>query len=310
MIVLLGGALLLWAGLSGSGSSETAKPVVSSEVLFRSRPVTQGLPNTVIFEYDVRGVTADSFFIQQSWDQRRRALVSPQSRTFTSTYYHPGFFNAKLIADGTVLKEHPVHVTTDGWLALVEKEPMPVYLQDAFEQEVGYLSVSSTWLRGQGIDAGDKHQVISFYNVRTFDSLHTDQFTLETTVRQGMDDGRYPCKLAEITVIGEYSALMIPLGKPGCIGDMGVMLGDVYLDGSTNDLSAFGIDLSTWQQLRIDVKDQNVRIQAGANPPFMATYTMDVGHLVGLRFRFEGTGAIDHVALSDGAGRLVYEEAF
>ncbi len=37
---------------------------------------------------------------------------------------------------------------------------------------------------------------------------------------------------------------------------------------------------------------------------------MDVGRLVGLRFRFEGTGAFDYVALKDGRGETVYEETF
>ena len=33
------------------------------------------LPNTVVFTYDVTAVTADSFFIQQSWDRTRRVRV-------------------------------------------------------------------------------------------------------------------------------------------------------------------------------------------------------------------------------------------
>ncbi len=307
-IALLGGAVVAWSGLAGS--SEPPPAVVPLEVAFHSRPVAHGLPNTVIFEYDVRGVQADSFFIQQSWDQRRRARVSPESQTFTSTYYEPGFFNAKLLADSIVLKEHGVHVTTDGWLALVENEPVPVYLQGAFTPGVDYLSVSAAWLRESGIDAGDKHHVVSFFNVRSFDSLHTDHFSLQTTLRHEMEDGRYPCKRAEITVIGERGALMIPLGIPGCVGDMGLMLGDVYLDGSTNDLSALGADMSMWQTVSVDVVAREVSLKVGANPPFTGRFTMDAGQVVGLRIRFEGTGAIDDVTLKDPQGRIVYEESF
>ncbi|MCK5700755.1 MAG: hypothetical protein KAI29_06365, partial [Cyclobacteriaceae bacterium] len=46
------------------------------EVVFKSKKVTTGLPNTVIFEYDISNVIADSFHIQQSWDQRRRVRIS------------------------------------------------------------------------------------------------------------------------------------------------------------------------------------------------------------------------------------------
>lgn len=189
-------------------------------VRFENRPVTEGLPNTVIFQYDVAGVTADSFFIQQSWDDRRRARISPQHQTFTSTCYEPAYFNAKLIADSTVLREHPVHVTTDDWLALVEHDPVPIFLDDVHQPEMGYLSVSEPLLRERGIDTGDEEQIVSFYNLRTFDSPHTDRFTLETTVRHGMNDGRYPCRRTEIYIIGERSALGFMVGIPGCVGDL------------------------------------------------------------------------------------------
>jgi hypothetical protein len=306
--VLLIGGFVAWTGLNGS--PDETWPIDPSGVLFRSRPVAQGIPNTVIFEYDVRGVEADSFFIQQSWDPRRRSQVSPDNQTFTSIYYLPGFFNAKLIADTTILKQHPVHVTTDGWLALVEKYPIPIYLQDGLEQNKGYLSVSSSWLREQGIDNGSDHQVLGFYNVRMFDSLHTDRFSLEATLRQDLDDGRYACKHVRIAIDAEKNALMIPLSIPGCVGDMGIMLGNTFLHGSTNDLSALGTDLSTWQRLHVEVKDRNVRIQVGSNPPFNARFTEDIGYIAGLSFHFEGTGAVDYVALKDEHGETVYEETF
>ncbi|MEZ4701223.1 MAG: hypothetical protein R2834_12875 [Rhodothermales bacterium] len=307
-IALLGAAVVAWSGLAGS--PEKPRAVDPSEVVFSSRPVTQGLPNTVIFEYDVQGVRADSFFIQQSWDNRRRARVSPEGQTFTSTYYEPGYFNAKLLADSVVLAEHGLHITTDGWMALVEVEPVPIYVQEAFTPGEDYLSVSSDWLRERGIDAGEKRLTVSYYNVRSFGPLHMDRFSLTTTLRHGMEDGRYPCKHTQIVVIGERGALMIPLSIPGCVGDLGLMLGDVYLDGSTNDLSALGADLSTWQRTRIDVSGRDVRIQVGANPPFNARFSMDAGRVVGLRIRFEGTGAIDEVTLQDPEGRVVYEESF
>lgn len=40
----------------------------ADEVSFSSRIVSSGLPNSVIFDYDVSKVIADSFHIQQSWD--------------------------------------------------------------------------------------------------------------------------------------------------------------------------------------------------------------------------------------------------
>ncbi len=46
-----------------------------NNVQFYSKPVTDGLPNTVIFKYDASQSNADSVFIQQNWDDRRRTRV-------------------------------------------------------------------------------------------------------------------------------------------------------------------------------------------------------------------------------------------
>lgn len=302
--LLLSLSFAVWTGLNGAPGN--AAP---ADVSFQSRPVASGVPNTVIFSYDVHGVKADSFFIQQSWDQRRRAAVAPGRRTHTSTYYHPGFFNAKLLADDRVLAEHPVHVTTDGWIALIEGEPSPVYLTDAFSSSEGSLSVAPTWLRARGHDATTTHQILDYYNVRAF-GVRADSFSLETALRRTVGNGRYPCGRAEVSVLGERGAFQIPLGVPGCAGEMNLLLGMRYLEGATNDLSAFGVDLSTWQRVRLDVRGRDVQIQAGTNAPFAMQADGDIGHVVGLRFRFEGAGAVDYVTLRSADGAVVYDEAF
>lgn len=272
--------------------------------------MVEGLPNTVIFEYDVSGVEADSFFIQQSWDASRRVRISPDQRTLTSMYYEPGFYNASLIANDEVLRSHAVHVTTDGWLALVEGDPTPVYLSDASEAGRGYLMASEEMLDERDRAATGDLRIVTFYNVRPFERLHTDDFTFEVVVRHLGAESVDPCKHAEIAVLGEHGALVFLLGIPGCIGDLEAMFGDTYLDGSTNDLSALGIDLSDWQRVEMRVENRSVRLQIGENDPLSASYTTDVGRVVGLQFRFAGAGAIDDVTLAGPDGGVVYDESF
>ncbi|MEL6770669.1 MAG: hypothetical protein AAFP18_06360 [Bacteroidota bacterium] len=301
--------MALWAGLKETPSDLHADASVPTAVTFLSRPVTSGVPNTVIFDYDVGQADADSFFIQQSWDQRRRALVAPEHQTYTSTYYRPGFFNAKLLADDRVLAEHPVHITTDGWIALIEAEPTPSYLTDILSSSEGALSVEPALLSDRGHDPEEEYRVLEYYNVRTF-GVRADGFSLETALRRTVADGRYPCGPAEVSVLGERGAFQIPLGQAGCVGDMNLLLGMHHLGGKTNDLSAFGVDLSSWQRVRLGVRGDDVRIQVGTNAPFTARMEEDMGQVVGLRFRFGGAGAIDYVTLYDADGAVVYDEAF
>lgn len=303
-------AFIVAAVAVGSGlnvSSNTSQPYADGDIRFGSRPVTHGLPNTVIFEYDVSGVAADSYFIQQSWDDRRLTRISPSEHTLTSTYYEPGYYTAKLIADTTVLREHPLLITTDGWLAYIENESSPTYL-DVDRQERGVLQVAKEAL--ENLEGMGDERAINMFNVRRFDSLHTDRFQLETRIRNQASENRYPCKRAEIGVMGEEGIIGFVVGKPGCVGDLGAVFGVVYVDARTNDLSLFGTDLSSWTRIRLSVMDRTVRIQVGDNREYVSRYNDDIGALVGIGYRFEGAGAIDRVTLSDGDGRIVYEEPF
>jgi hypothetical protein len=84
---------------------------------FSMRKVTgNDVPNTVVFSYDVDSVTADSFFIQQSWDWNRRVQVFKHNYTLTDIYYEPGYHTAKLIANNKIIKTVDVSIPTDRWM--------------------------------------------------------------------------------------------------------------------------------------------------------------------------------------------------
>lgn len=308
LIAIASGAVLMWLGVSNASSAEQGIHITST-VQFRSRPVAQGVPNTVIFEYDVTGVRADSFFIQQSWDPRRRGPIAPDGQTLTSIYYRPGFFKAKLIANDSILQEHPIHIKTDDWVIMLEAEPVPHYITERNPATDGFLSISKTWLEAQP-DLLPNEQVFSFFKVRDFGTLRTDHFSLETAVRREMTDDRYPCQRVHIVVMGERNMMLIPLTNLGCVGTLNLILGDLVVEGTMHDLSTFGADLTVWQRVQVAVEDNSVTIQVGTNTPYTHRLAKDLGKVVGLSYHFEGVGAIDYVRLKDGDGRSVYSETF
>lgn len=81
-----------------------------------TRTTDNSLPNTVVFNYNIDDVEADSFFIQQSWDQNRRIAIYKNHYTVTDIYYEPGFHVAKLIANDSVIREVDVSIPTDRWM--------------------------------------------------------------------------------------------------------------------------------------------------------------------------------------------------
>lgn len=306
-MLALGAGVVLWLGSRNTSNQDLVINNPES-IIFRSRPVALGLPNTVVFDYDLSTVQADSYFIQQSWDERRRVRIDPQNENHSAVYLYPGYFDAKLVANNTILKEHPVHVKTEGWTPIVEKEH-PVYLPEEAILDNGAFTVSSAWLVAKGFDISREYYEMGYYNVRDFGPIDVDNFTLEASI---LHSERFdaPCQGAQILVRARYGIIRFPFDRPGCVGAMHVTAGDVFLEGKNNDLSSLGADFNNWQSVRLEVKARKVKIQIGTNAPYELSYSKPLGGLVGMWFEFVGIGAIDSIRLRNAQDQLVYEENF
>jgi hypothetical protein len=163
--LLLGIPLLLFIPFVLTQWISFGSSVDPSKVTFSSEPVTEGLPNTVVFHYDVSSVTAQDIAIQQSWDERLRASVAKDQDTYTTTYFYPGYFRAKLLVDNQVIKEHDLYLPSSGWLTIAESDPVPFYLPSDYSK--GYLHVPSSLLREKQLLSRDKVPWINYYYVVT-----------------------------------------------------------------------------------------------------------------------------------------------
>src|SRR5687768_1679029 len=109
------------------GPGDTAKAQFSAR-----KTTSNDIPNTVVFNYNIDNVNADSFFIQQSWDRNRRVRIYKNNYTLTDIYYEPGYHKAKLIANDQIIKTVDVSIPTDRWFfSAKEKTPksLPKYIQ-------------------------------------------------------------------------------------------------------------------------------------------------------------------------------------
>src|SRR5689334_1523204 len=70
VLTMLGGVLMYL-------TVHTTTPEAATSVVFSAQPTTDlSIPNSVVFSYDVKGIQADHFYIQQSWDPSRRVEIS------------------------------------------------------------------------------------------------------------------------------------------------------------------------------------------------------------------------------------------
>ena len=302
--------IFFWLSAFLSRESGENKPVVKGPVIFTgNKTVSQGVPSTIIFNYDVTNVEADSFSFQQSWNPLDRVRLDPKGHYYSNIYYYPGFHKAKLIANDSILRRFRVHITTDGWLPLVRyrfTDQIPIYLERPATK--GTLHISRSELVASNIEMGGNF-VVSYYNVREFEDTHSDNFSLESRLLCDSIN-TIPCPGLEMVVICEAHIFFVRMMGKGCERDIGVKMGEVYHDGVRNDLSALGRDLYSWQNLKIHVANKQATIYLDDNAVHTMGFKDDFGKVVGLTYNFLGTGAVDYVRLTNGDDEVVFEDEF
>jgi hypothetical protein len=307
--VWLGSAVLLMLGALFFMSSKRNKPVDPASIKFSYKKVSDDLPNSVVFNYDVSAFHSDSVFIQQSWDPNRREQIPGDGKQYTSIYYDPGYFIAKLIVDKHVKKTTSVFIKTKGWKGILDHQPVPVYLSPAEIKGQGYMGITADLMQQKLGTPVFNNTWVKFANIREFPGINADNFTLDCTLRNTSTPGQSACAKADLTILGNGTAIVIPIVNKGCIADMGILTGEEWVGGKDHDLSAFGTDMSQFQNLRCSVKDHFLRIYLNNKQIFEFKQAHTMGRIVGIRFEFEGSGQVQHYKLETPGG-AVYEEQF
>ena len=313
LVFLLIGAVILLQGFN----SKDDRVIVKGKVGFTTdKTVSSGVPNTVMFHYDLSAVQADSFFIQQSWNPRDKVAVHHSKNYYSAIYYTPGFHFARIMANDSILKFANVHIKSDGWLPLIKydlSDKRPFYLDVNAVRSGGMLRIDNDILQKAGIDVG-KEFFLRYYNVRDFDKITSNNFDLETRLRcektSGVVTPPLLCPQMELMLITEENVFFVPITTKGCISELELLIGDVYKGGKDNDLSALGTDPYLWQTLRIKNENKHATIFLNGEPVHEVEYTKDFGDIKGMIFTFTGPGAIDYVTVKNIEGQLVYQDEF
>lgn len=283
---------------------------VTSPVHFTAqKTVTAGIPNTVIFHYDVSGVDADSFFIQQTWNGFQKASIDPEGGYHTSIYYESGYHRARLIANDSVIAMQPVHILSDGWephLYYSYREE-PVSFQNEDFNRYGYLEFTKALLRKRNVDLSRPY-FTRIGNSRKF-NVSSSNFRLVSRIKVDSLTNRL-CPWMQVMVITEKHIFWVNLQKKGCEHKASYKMGEIVRGGDNNDLSALGVGLYKWQDVGITVKNNHAEIILNGKTVFRETFTEDFGEIMGLVYLFDGTGSLDYVRLSDGHGQTAFEDHF
>lgn len=304
-IVVVLAAMIFWS----AKPKQANKAYINAPVKFESKKVADGLPNSVVFNYDVSGLGVDSVTLQQSWDPSRNEKISAFGKEHTSIYYYPGYFTAKLIANGSIKKESPVFIKTKGWIGILEKKPTPTYLSEADIHLPGALGITGKTFAQKTGSPVFNNQWVSFYNVREFEGLNGGDFTLETTLRNTSRPEESSCRKVVLYILGKSNAIIIPLAEKGCIAALDMYTSSEWIHGKEKDMSAFGCDFNRFQHFTCTVKDMELIISLNNKQVFTAPITQTIGDIIGLSISFEGAGEIKDLKLGN-TGKTFLQETF
>ncbi|MCE7063488.1 hypothetical protein [Dyadobacter sp. CY343] len=254
--------------------------------------ITEGVPNSVVFQYDAKAARTDSVFIVQTWDIRRKTLVPKDKNYHSSIYYYPGFFNAKLIVDKQIVKTQDLWITTDGWLSLAEDEPSPIYFkkEDCVKNDV--LEVNEGILKNYNLSLHPKAPRVRLFNQRDMGDLMSDNFVFETTVKNNFAQGANACQPMQVLIQCKDDIIIIPLAAKACVGDLSLAFCGSYLTSKAADLSKFGADLTQWTKLRIETVNKKAGIYVNGEKAYSLDFENQPTGIVGVQIRFNGTGAV------------------
>jgi len=280
--------------------SKSSKHIDPENYSFSSQRLAKGVPNSVIFNYDATASPTDSVYIQQTWDPRTKTLVRKDLHQFTSVYYEPGFYQAKLVVGGKTVKQHKLMIPTSGWLGLIENKPIPYYLNLSdfvFKREMHYnLAPQSATNINMPIQAPQ----VKYYNVGNFAPVPLSGFSFNALVKNEYGAGAAACQFAGVSLITDSGPIIIPLSAKGCVSDLEMISVDWIISGKVNNLSGFGVDFSDW--VKVSCKNSGNKIQYYINNKLayespMPSYNVNI---VGVGFRFQGTGSVKKIELKSG----------
>src|SRR6202012_5476296 len=141
-----------------------------------------------------------------------------------------------------VVKTHNLLIKSNGWLPLVEENPVPVYFTPADAIHEGKMSLSLDQIRQKNIPLQPSPPTVLFSNVQDFGEIYSDHFVFETALKNDYSEGSAVCQSTRIYILCEGTAIWIPLCAKGCVSTIDLYFTYFYTDGKREDLSSFGVN--------------------------------------------------------------------
>lgn len=264
------------------------------------------MPNTVVFNYNIDEVTADSFFIQQSWDKTRRVRITKNSHTLTDIYYEPGYHIAKLIANDSVIRAVDVSIPTNGWFFFAKDKPTsnPEYIRRKPGKSPHDMTLTVEDLVASNIDiTKEKEYLYNFFPGKM--EVNSDDFTFKATLRVKEVKSNF-CPYISFEIFTQRYPLFLKITPKGCVSEASMQVGERFMSGQTADLGFLGCDVREETQLELRVSRRHVTIYLNGQEVYTGSYPVSSRLITGLGIMSNGLCEVGSLELKGADGTIVY----
>jgi hypothetical protein len=181
----------------------------------------------------------------------------------------------------------------------VEQSPVPVYFKKEEVIKDGKMSLPVSMILGKNVLMQPQQPTVMFSNVRDFGDIYSDHFVFETSLKNDYSEGSAACQLTRIYLLCEGTAIWVPLCAKGCVSTIDLYFTYFYTSGKREDLSAFGVDFNNYVKLRIESDSGRAKILINDRLAYTVPQHIIRSKIIGIDFRFQGTGSVDYVSLSN-----------
>ncbi|MFD2164536.1 hypothetical protein ACFSJU_19175 [Paradesertivirga mongoliensis] len=269
------------------------------------------MPNTVIFNYNIDEVEADSFFIQQSWDKNRRVRIYKNNYTLTDIYYEPGYHTAKLIANDSIIKTVPVNIPTNGWFFYANEYKTRYhteYIKVLSPNRNGYLSITTDDLKRSGVHTDrEKMYLYSLFSKRL--NISGDNFKLRTRVRMKEIINNF-CSYITLELYSQKHFILVKSTSQGCASEAMLSFAEKKISGRNTDLTSTTYNVREWTEIEVDVKNKHFTLYINGKKSFKGDYRADMKSITGLSFISNGLCEVEYIELKGQDGKVAYKSNF
>ena len=229
----------------------------------------------------------------------------------TCLYYKPGFFNAKLVVNDSIVKETDVLINSNSWVGIIDDEPTPIYL-DSIDFRSGLLKINENTVLEHGLGNERKRFSTGFYKVGGIKGFTSSDFDFETDFNNLTDDGYNVCKNTRITILFKGGTISIPISEKGCSSQLSLFVFDSLFQGKSTDLSSLGVkfSLDELQKLRLRLNNGQLEIFLNNEIAFKTSYKERNMEFLGVVYNFEGIGSVNRLNINNNQNQITHVEKF